>query len=76
MDVSKTIEDMMIAQELVRQMVAELQDQGVPDVAIASVLFNAAGGIWRDAFPVEAERRKVVSHAAEVAISGKAWSTF
>ena len=43
--------------------------------AIAAALNNLAGTVWRHTIPDEAERRKVIFHAAEVAITGKMqWS--
>ncbi len=65
------VQDMIIAQTMIRQTITDLKSQGIEDLAIASVLFNAAGVIWRREFPDVTDRRKVVSHAAEIAITGK-----
>ena len=62
---------MLAGFDLIRLAVAELRAAGVHDTAIASVLFNEAGALWRGMGWAENDLRKVVEHAAEVAITGR-----
>ena len=59
------------ANTIVEQTVAELRSGSCHPFAIASALFNAAGALWRETLTSEPDRRKVVLHAAEVAITGR-----
>lgn len=65
------VEQMLAAQEMTNDLVAELRAAGLDRLTIASILFNAAGTEWRAVFANEADRRKVILHAAEVAITNK-----
>jgi hypothetical protein len=65
------VEQMLAAQTMIKQTVAELQSAGLHDATIASCLLTEAGALWRDTFPNEADRRKVITHGAEVAITGR-----
>lgn len=65
------IQQQQAANTMVEQVVAELRSGGCHPFAIASALFNAAGALWRETLVSEADRRKVVLHAAEVAITGR-----
>jgi hypothetical protein len=67
-----TLEQMQLATDAVKLLVAELQAADIGHTVVASVLMAAAGSLWRDALPDAADRRLVVTHAAEVAITGLA----
>lgn len=71
-DLNNLPRKMLAGFELIRHAVAELRAAGVPDAAIASILFNEAGALWRGIGWPENDLRKVVQHAAEVAITGRA----
>ena len=67
-DPTKDLRDSQLA---IHKTVAALELAGCDRLAIAAALFNAAGSLWRKEFDDEAVRRKLVMHAAEVAITGK-----
>lgn len=65
------VQDMQTGFALTRIVVAEMRALGMDDTAIASVLMNTAGGLYRDALPHEPDRRAVLMHMAEVCITGQ-----
>ena len=64
-------QDLVDAIKALSLTVETLRMAGCDDLAVASALFNIAGGLWREAFKDETERRAVIAHAAEIAITGQ-----
>ena len=64
-------DQIMLVQTVTKQMIAEMLERGIHPMIITAAVMPCLGFLWREMFQSEAERRKVVIHAAEVAITGK-----
>lgn len=67
----KIVQDLNDANHAINLTVKSLQMIGIDTLSISTELFQAAGKLLREAFPDEASRRRVILHAAEVAITGR-----